>query len=113
VSYLVRILVKGQPNEPKEASRCLTRACELIRPLRFLEAPRPSLRWCQTAIPDVLMRLGELRGLIYRSDRGQTGRPHTFVHFFQTPADLMCDQRGRHLYIQGGNYCVTTRGIEG
>jgi hypothetical protein len=64
-------------------------------------------------IPDVLMHLGELHGLIYRSDRGQCGRPRTFVHFFETPADLTCDPHGRQLHILGGNYRITRRGIEG
>jgi len=61
----------------------------------------------------MLMRLGELRGVIYRSDRQEKGRPRTFVHFFETPAELMCDRRGRQLYIQGGRYRVTMHGIEG
>jgi len=64
-------------------------------------------------IPDVLTHLGELRGLIYRSDRGQCGRLRTFVHFFETPAQLTCDPRGRQLHILGGNYRITRRGIEG
>jgi hypothetical protein len=70
-------------------------------------------RRCERMIPDVLMRFGELRGLIYRSNRERCGMPRTFIHFFETPVDLMCDRRGRQLYIQGGRYRVTTRGIEG
>jgi hypothetical protein len=112
VSYLVRISVRGRVNEPVEMRGCLHRACELVRPFQCFEAPLLRRR-CQGMIPDVLMRLGELRGLIYRSARGQCGRPRTFVHFFETPADLTCDSRGRQLYIQGGRYRVTTRGIEG
>ena len=64
-------------------------------------------------IPKVLVQLGELRGLIYSSDRGQRGRPRTFVHFLETPAALACDPSGRQLYVVGGNYRVTPRGIEG
>jgi len=113
VSYLVRISVTGRVNEPVEVRGCLRQACELIRPFQCFEAPRLFRRRRQGMIPDVLMHLGELRGLIYRSDRGQCGRSRTFVHFFETPADLTCDPRGRQLYIQGGRYRVTTRGIEG
>jgi hypothetical protein len=103
----------GRANEPVEMRRYLTQARELIRPFRCFEVPPLLWRRRQGVIPDVLMHLGELRGLIYRSDRGQCGRPRTFVHFFETPANLTCDSRGRQLYIQGGRYRVTTRGIEG
>lgn len=68
---------------------------------------------CRRVIPPVLMRVGELRGLIYRSDRGQCGSPRTFIHFLRTPATLACDPAGRQLYVLGGHYRVTHRGIEG
>jgi len=96
-----------------EVRGCLRQACELIRPFQCFEAPRLFRRRRQGLIPDVLMRLGELRGLIYRSDRGECGRPRTFVHFFETPAELTCDPQGRQLHIVGGNYRITRRGIEG
>ena len=60
----------------------------------------------------MLAHVGELRGLIYRSDRGQRGQPRTFVHSFEHRL-LACDPRGKQLYILGGNYRVTPRGIEG
>ena len=109
MSYLVRISVMRRA--PVEMRGCLTQAPELIRPFQCLEGRR--LLRCQRMIPDVLMHLGELHGLIYRSDRGQCGRPRTFVHFFETPADLTCDPHGRQLHILGGNYRITRRGIEG
>ena len=68
---------------------------------------------CARIIPRVLVRLGELRGLIYRSDRGQRGCPRTFIHFMERPPALACDPIGRQLYILGGEYRVTRRGIEG
>ena len=113
MSYLVRVSVTGQVNGPVEVRGCLRQACELIRPFQCFEAPRLFRRRRQGLIPDVLMRLGELRGLIYRSDRGECGRPRTFVHFFETPAELTCDPQGRQLHIVGGNYRITRRGIEG
>jgi len=100
-------------NQPGEVRGCLRQSCELIRPFQCVESPRLLQRRYQGMIPNVLVHLGELRGLIYRSDRGQRGRPRTFVHFFETPVDLMCDPRGQQLHIQGGRYRVTTRGIEG
>ena len=68
---------------------------------------------CARLIPKVLVHLGELRALVYRSDRGQRGHPRTFVHWMENPTSLACDSHGRQLYILGGNYRVTPRGIEG
>lgn len=113
MSYLVRISVTGRVNEPVEARGCLRQVREFIHPFQCFEAPRQLRGRCQRMIPDLLTHLGELRGLIYRSDRGQCGRPRTFVHFFETPAQLTCDPQGRQLHILGGNYRITRRGIEG
>lgn len=68
---------------------------------------------CPRVIPKLLVHVGELRGLIYRSDRGQRSCPRTFVHFLENPAQLACDPAGRQLYILGGNYRVTPSGLEG
>jgi hypothetical protein len=57
--------------------------------------------------------LGRLRALIYVSDRGCRGRPRTFIHFMRRWPRLACDRSGRQLFIIGGNYRVTPRGIEG
>jgi len=68
---------------------------------------------CRRVIPPVLVHLGFLRGLIYSSDRGQQGCPRAFIHFMRTPPRLACDPAGKQLFILGGQYCVTRRGIEG
>lgn len=68
---------------------------------------------CRRLTPSVLVRLGKLKGLIYSSDRGQRGQPRTFVHFLRTPPLLACDEEGTQLYVLGGRYRVTRRGIEG
>jgi len=60
-----------------------------------------------------LIRLGRLRGVIYASDRGQRGCPRNFVHFFDRPPTLACDGRGEQMFIIGGRYRITRRGIEG
>jgi hypothetical protein len=64
-------------------------------------------------MPNVLVNLGQLRGLIYGSDKGQCGKPRTFIHFMETPPLLASDARGKQLYIVGGKYRITARGIEG
>jgi hypothetical protein len=76
-------------------------------PPSMVLAPHPRL------VPKVLVHLGELRGLIYRSDKGNCGQHKTYIHFMDKPARLTCDPTGRQLYIVGGDYRITKRGIEG
>ncbi len=64
-------------------------------------------------IPPVVVQLGQLAGLIYRSDKGRSGRLRTYIHFMETPARLVSNIEGTQLYIVGGNYRVTRRGVEG
>jgi hypothetical protein len=67
---------------------------------------------CRRTMPGVLVHLGSLRGLIYSSDRGDGG-VRTYIHFMEHEPVLACDSAGRQLYILGGRYRVTRRGIEG
>lgn len=64
-------------------------------------------------IPQVVVALGELTGIIYRSDKWQPGRPRTYIHFLNDKPRLVSNVEGTQLYIVGGNYRVTTDGIEG
>ena len=64
-------------------------------------------------IPPVVVELGTLTGLMYRSDKWQRGRPRTFIHFMEDPPRLVCNAAGTQLYVVGGRYRVTARGIEG
>jgi hypothetical protein len=68
---------------------------------------------CAQLVPRVLVHVGELRGLIYGSDRGDRGRMRTYIHFMERPPVLACNPRGDQLYVVGGRYRVTRRGIEG
>jgi hypothetical protein len=63
--------------------------------------------------PKLMVEVGQLKGLIYSSDRGQCGKPRTFVHFLETPATLASNPEGTQLYILGGRYRVTRKGIVG
>ena len=82
---------------------------------RFHCFPAPSVVRvrCQRVMPEVLVRIGELRGLIYSSDRGSKGCPRTFIHFMQRPPMLACNAEGTQIYVLGGRYRVTGLGIEG
>lgn len=91
----------------------LGQACALYENFHCFPSQRVVRRSCPREIPPVLVGLGELCGLIYRSDRGQSGQPRKFVHFFQQPPQLACDPAGRQLFITDGAYQVTRRGIEG
>ena len=102
--------------EPARRERCQTDFTLAREPFdRFHCFPPPAVihEPCRRVIPRVLVHVGELRGLIYRSDKGQKGRTQTYVHFMETPARLVSDAKGKQLYIIGGNYKVTSRGIDG
>lgn len=68
---------------------------------------------CPRLLPPVLVQVGELRGLIYASDRFSPGQKRTYIHFVQRPTVLACNPQGDQLYVLGGRYRVTRRGIEG
>jgi hypothetical protein len=63
-------------------------------------------------IPDVLVQLGTLRAVVYTADRGDGGA-RQYIHFMENEPLLTCDPEGTQLYIVGGRYRVTRRGIEG
>lgn len=98
------------------ASRCdtdLQSARRLFELFHSFAPPQVLRQSCHRQLPRVVVKLGELRGLIYSSDKEQCGRPRTFIHFMETPPILACDPGGKQLHIIGGNYHVTSRGIEG
>jgi len=64
-------------------------------------------------IPPVVVELGELVGLIYRSDKRQRGQARTYIHRMENPPRLVSNIEGTQLYIVGGSYQVTPQGIEG
>ena len=64
-------------------------------------------------IPPVVVELGELVGLIYRSDKWQPGQPRSYIHLMQDPPHLVSNVEGTQLYILGGSYRITEHGIEG
>jgi hypothetical protein len=113
VGYLITIAAPDRPGAAEPSAACLPLARETYRRFHCFPARSTYRMRCPKQDPDVQVDLGELRGLIYRSARGRCNQPQTFIHFLETPARLTCDPSGRQLYIQGGNYRVTRRGIEG
>ena len=65
-------------------------------------------------MPPVVVELGPLAGLIYRSNKGEPGRRlRTYIHLMEDPPHLVSNVEGTQLYIVGGSYRVGARGIEG
>jgi hypothetical protein len=63
-------------------------------------------------IPPVLVELGRLMAVVYRSDKW-VGRPRTYIHYMKDPPRLAADVEGRRLFVVGGSYRITEKGIEG
>jgi hypothetical protein len=112
VGYIVAKRCRKRADESPGDGDC-GRAQDLFKRFHCFAAPQVIRKPCRRVIPPVLVHLGQLRGLIYSSDRGQRGSPRTFIHVMETPPALACDPAGRQLYILGGRYRVTSRGIEG
>ena len=113
MSYLITLSVTSTAAPRSPLPESLRRAQELFRQFHCFPSRQTTRLPQERAIPEVLAHVGELCGLIYRSDRGQRGQPRTFVHFFKLRPKLTCDAHGKQLYILGGNYRVTSRGLEG
>jgi len=111
VAYIVSTPKTFKVHESCEPD--LNTARQLFQSFHSFGPPGLVRRSCNRLVPKVLVSLGELRGLIYGSDKCQPGRPRTFIHFMETPPQLACDPRGEQLYIIGGKYRITSRGIEG
>jgi len=54
-----------------------------------------------------------LRALVYAADRGGKGVKRSYIHFMDRPPILACNVAGDQLFIIGGSYRITPRGIEG
>ena len=113
MAYFVSIAMRKPSGTVQRADPSLKTAQQLFERFHSFAPPKTLRRRCSRLLPRVLVNLGELRGLIYSSDKEQCGRPRTFIHFMETPPLLASDPKGKQLYIIGGNYRVTSRGIEG
>ena len=91
----------------------MARGCSLFRRFHHRAADRVLRVPLRRQVPGVLVRLGRLKAVVYSSDKGREGRDRTYIHFMETPPVLACDPPGRQLYVVGGRYQVTARGIEG
>ena len=113
MAYILSTRFREPEGTVQHCESSLETARKLFERFHSFAPPKTLRRQCPRLMPGVLVNLGELRGLIYRSDKEQCGRPRTFIHFMETPPLLATDPNGKQLYIVGGNYRVTARGIEG
>ena len=104
---LMEQTVAAMPTHNMQRGMRLYRAFNGFEPPRVVKVHHPRV------IPPVVVELGELVGLMYRSDKGQPGQPLTYIHRMENPPRLVSNIEGTQLYIVGGSYQVTPRGIEG
>jgi hypothetical protein len=95
------------PIQGMQQPRNLYHAFNGFEPAHIMQVRHPRV------IPPVVVKLGELVGLMYRSDKGQRGQPLTYIHRMENPPHLVSNAEGTQLYVVGGSYRVTPRGIEG
>ncbi len=110
------IRVKSCPpnsSRPVDCPGCMEESQDLFRLFHRFPAPKVLRMPCPRLIPKVLVQLGQLRGLIYSSDKGSPGSFKTYIHFLETPPLLASNPQGNQLHILGGRYRVTAQGIEG
>jgi hypothetical protein len=99
--------VAAMPIQNMQQGMRLYRAFNGFEPPHVVKVPH------HRVIPPVVVELGELVGLMYRSDKGQPGQPRTYIHRMENPPRLVSNIEGTQLYIVGGSYQVTPGGIEG
>jgi hypothetical protein len=99
--------------DTENAERSVNQCSDLFTRYHCFRPRQITRQRCRRVIPKVLLHLGRLKAVVYASDRGTPGHERTFVHHMQVPPRLVCDPAGTQLYILGGNYRVTHRGIEG
>lgn len=63
-------------------------------------------------IPKVLVNIGTFEEVTYRSDKFD-GQMRSYTHKFKNERPRLCAGADGRLYIVGGDYVITERGIEG
>ena len=99
---------------PKQTvERALRRADSFYNDFHWGRDAKEIIKTRIKATPKVLVSLGELHAVEYKAAKGN-GRKVTYRHVFHKEKPILCsDSRGRDLYIIGGDYIITERGIEG
>jgi hypothetical protein len=112
VSYILATTRIETRSRSRQCGRCVSEARDRFRRFHCFPPKEMIYQPCSRLIPRVLVHVGRLKGLIYSSEKGD-GRQRTYIHFMEKPPRLACNSRGDQLYIVGGRYRITARGIEG
>ena len=102
----------ADPEQPPD-DREIEQALRLFRQFHGYRSTSLRLSRGVRATPSVLVHVGQLRAVVYSSDRGQRGRPQLYIHWMESQPQLVTNPEGTQLYLVGGRYRVTRRGIEG
>jgi hypothetical protein len=111
MSYFHEAPMHAEHRQAADVSNELDKAKQLFETFAGRGAQVAGRRRVDRVIPEVLVDLGALRGLIYTRDHG--GPKRTYIHFMDDPPRLMCDSDGSRMFVIGGTYRITRRGIEG
>ena len=104
---------RGDARRALDATRrAVEDASALYRRFTPLAGTLAPARLAQRLVPPVVVELGRLMAVVYRSDKW-VGHPRTYIHYMEDPPRLVSDVTGRRLFVVGGSYRVTARGIEG
>jgi hypothetical protein len=103
----------GQPTDRDALRQHRDRGSTLYQKFNHCQPSRTITVKQSRLIPPVVVDLGELVGVIYRSDKDQPGQPQAYIHYLQDPPRLVSNVEGTQLYIIGGSYRITHQGIEG
>lgn len=106
---------EGNPRKrtPSRSPRsAVARARRTFRKWHEFDADKlVNMRGPNRRIPKVLVKLGEIPEIIYRSDKWE-GKPVTYSHKTTSPLPVLAtDPKGEHLFIVGGNVRVTADGL--
>ena len=103
----------GGESAPRPLNGYLRQGAGLYRQFnQFSPAHMVRVTHCRV-MPPVVVQLGDLVGLIYRSDKRQRGKSRTYIHRLTTPPRLVSNVDGTQLFLVGGSYRITPRGVEG
>lgn len=98
---------------PEALNGCLRQGAALYRRFHQFDPERTVCVAHYRVMPPVVVQVGDLVGLMYRSDKWQRGRPRTYIHRLTSPPRLVSNVDGTQLYLVGGSYRITPRGVEG
>jgi len=97
--------IERNPNVPKDVLELYNqfqwgKQPDLVKPVGDLTPPK----W--------LVKLGDLKAVIYSSDKG--GTKQDYIHEFKNPKpELASSKSGKKLFLLGGGYKINWRGIVG